>query len=433
MWVLTSGVLAAVVLVAALSRHVGPGYTSGAVLAMVGLAWSAETARFGRLHYLPAASAALAAATGLFVWNAGSPSAGALAAALAGAVLALVPAALPRKARWPLWWSLGAAFAAAGGVAGAFSAPWSATLALAALAGALAGPALLGLPVFAGPSAFAAFAALCSLESWAGVSPWVGSPIAIVAAAVMLAPTVIRRGRPLPTPGAAWSLALSGALSLAAVVFATAVAAFESAPPVWLSGGAWSLAVLLFALAAYCAGWSLWARTKWGRAAGPVLLLAGLLMLLRAAGVGMPEAYFTTVAVWCVVVAWRLSRRNRYGRVTKLIDIGALVVGLGGPALLMVASGFRVSSTNHAIWLISLGAAMIGAGVGLRVRLYFGFGLGGVVLAALWLTSSHLSAIPGVIAIVAIVGGGLIALGAVGERRRARLARAAKNAFAGWR
>lgn len=56
-----------------------------------------------------------------------------------------------------------------------------------------------------------------------------------------------------------------------------------------------------------------------------------------------------------------------------------------------------------------------------------------VVLAAFWLTSSHLSAIPGVIAIVAVVGGGLITLGALGERRRARLAQVAKNAFADWR
>lgn len=433
MWVLTSGVLAAIVLVAALSRHVGPGYTSGAVLAMVGLAWFAETARFGRLHYLPGASAALAAATGLFVWHAGSQAAGALAVALAGAVLALAPLALRRKAGWRIWWSLGAVFSAGGGLAGAFSTPWSATLALGALAGALAGPALLGLPVFAGPAAFAAFAGLSSLESWAGVSPWVGMPIAIVAAAVMLAPTIVRRGRPQPRSGATWSLALTGAFTLASVLLATAVAALESSLPAWFSGGAWSLAVLLFALAAYCAGWSLSARTKWGRAAGSLLLLAGLLVLLRAADVRLSEAYFTVVAIWCVVVAWRRSHRKRYGQVTKLIDIVALVVGLGGPALLMAASGFRVSSTSHAIWLISLGAAMIGAGVGLRVRLYFGFGLGGVVLAAFWLTSSHLSATPSVMAVVAIVGGALITLGVVGERRRARLARAAKNAFTGWR
>lgn len=56
-----------------------------------------------------------------------------------------------------------------------------------------------------------------------------------------------------------------------------------------------------------------------------------------------------------------------------------------------------------------------------------------VVLAAFWLTSSYLSAIPGVIAIVAVVGGGLITLGALGERRRVRLAQVAKNAFADWR
>jgi hypothetical protein len=37
--------------------------------------------------------------------------------------------------------------------------------------------------------------------------------------------------------------------------------------------------------------------------------------------------------------------------------------------------------------------------------------VGGVVLAAFWLTSSHLSAIPSVVAVVAIVGGALITLG----------------------
>ncbi len=233
--------------------------------------------------------------------------------------------------------------------------------------------------------------------------------------------------------GATWSLALAGALALASVLVATAVAGFESAPPAWLSGGDWSLAVLLCALAAYCAGWSLSAHTKWGLATGPVVLLAGLLMFLRAADVGVPEAYFTVVAVWCAVVAWRLSHRKRYRHVAMAIDIVALIVGLGGPALLMMASGLSVSSTSHAIWLICLAAAIVGSGVGLRVRLYFGCGLGGVVLAAFWLTSSHLSAIPSVVAVVAIVGGALITLGAVGERRRARLTLVAKNAFAGWR
>jgi hypothetical protein len=106
---------------------------------------------------------------------------------------------------------------------------------------------------------------------------------------------------------------------------------------------------------------------------------------------------------------------------------------LGGPTVLMMASGLSGSSTSHAMWLICLAAAFVGAGVGLRVRLYFGCGLGGVVLAALWLTSSHLSAVPSVVAVVAIVGGALITLGAVGERRRTRLTLAAKNAFAGWR
>ena len=181
MWVATSGVLAAVVLIAALSGHAAPGPASGAVLAMAGLAWCAETARFRRPHYLPAASAALAAAAGLFVWSASSRVAGGLAAAVAGAVLALAPLALRRKAEWRLWWSLGAAVAAAAGVIGAFFAPWSATLALAALAAALAGPALLGLPVLAGPSAFVAFAAVCSLESWAGANAWAGTAVAIVA------------------------------------------------------------------------------------------------------------------------------------------------------------------------------------------------------------------------------------------------------------
>ena len=289
MWGLTSGVLAAVVVVAALSRQVGPGYMSGAVLAMVGLAWCAETARFGRLHYLPAASAALAAATGFFVWNAGSQAAGALATALAGAVFALAPLGLRRRAGWRLWWSLGAAFAAAGGMAGAFSTPWSATLSLAALAGSLAGPALLGLPALAGPSAFAAFAALCGLQSWAGVGPWVGTALTIAIAAIMLAPTRVRRGRPQPRSGATWSLALTGTFTLGSVLLATAVAALESSPPAWLSGGAWSVSVLLFALAAYCSSWSLWARTRWGRAAGWLLLLAGLLVLLRAADVRHPR------------------------------------------------------------------------------------------------------------------------------------------------
>ena len=432
MWVLTSFFLAALVLVTAVSGHSAPGLASGTVLALAGLAWCVETARFGRPHYMPAASAALAAAAGLFVWGASS-RAGGLAAAVAGAVLALVPLALRRKAKWRLSWALGAAVAAAVGVIGAFFAPWSATLALAALAAALAGPALLGLPVLAGPSAFVAFAAVCSLESWAGANAWAGTAVAIVAAAAMLAPAVLRRSRPQPMAGATWSLALAGALGLASVLVATTVATFESAPPAWLSGGDWSLAVLLCALAAYCAGWSLSAHTKWGLVVGPVFLLAGLLMFLGAADVRVPEAYFTVVAVWCVVVAWRLSYRERYRRAAMAVDIVALTVGLGGPVVLMMASGLGDSSTDHAIWLIGLAAAIVGSGVGLRVSLYFGCGLGGVVLAAFWLTSSHLSAIPAVVAIVAIVGGALIALGAVGERRRARLTLVAKNAFAGWR
>ena len=257
-----------------------------------------------------AASIASSVTIYLAAWAIGGRAAAGLATAIAGAVLALAPLALRRKAEWRLWWSLGAAVAAAAGVIGAFSTPWSATLALAALAAALVGPALLGLPVLAGPSAFVAFAAVCSLESWAGASAWAGTAVAIVAAAAMLTPAVVRRGRPQPRPGATWSLALAGALALASVLVATAVAGLGSAPPDWLSGGDWSVAVLLCALAAYCAGWSLSARTKWGLAAGPVLLLAGLLMFLRAADVGVPEAYFMVVAVWGGVVAWRLSQQE---------------------------------------------------------------------------------------------------------------------------
>ena len=433
MWAATSGFLAALVLGVAVSAHVAPSPASGAVLAIAGLGWCAEAARFGRPHYLPPASAALAASAGLFVWSASSPVAGGLAAAVTGAVLALAPLALRRKAEWHLWWSLGAAVAAAGGAVCALSTPWSATLALAALAAALVGPALLGLPVLAGLAAFVGFATVCSLESWGGVNAWAGTAIAIVAATAMFAPGVVRRGRHEPKPGATWSVALAGALALVSALVATAVAGLASTPPAWLSGGEWSLAVLLCSLAGYCVGWSFSARTIWGRATGSVVLLAGLLMFLRAGDVGVPEAYFTVTASWCGVVAWRLSRRERYRHAAMAIDIVALFTGLGGSALLMFASGLSLSSTSHAVWLICLAAAFVGSGVGLRVRLYFGFGLGGAVLAAFWLTSSHLSALPSVVALVAIVGGALITLGAVGERRRARLTRVAKNAFAGWR
>ncbi len=433
MWIATSGFLVALVLGVALSSHGGHGLASGAVLAMAGLAWCAETARFGRPHYLPAASAALAAAAGLFVWSASSHAAAGLATAVAGAVLALAPLALRHRVEWRLWWSLGAAVTAAAGVIGASFASWSATLALAGLAAALAGPSLLGLPALAGLSAFVAFGAVCSLESWTGASPWVSTAVAIVAAALMLAPTIVRHGRHEPRPSASRSLALAGLLAPTSLLVATAVAQFNSTPPAWLSGGDWSLATLLCTLAAYCAGWSRSMHTKWGLAAGAVVLLAGLLMFLRAADVDVSEAYFAVVAVWCGVLAWRLAQRKRYRHAAMAIDIVALLVGLGGPALLMVASGISLSSTGHAMWLIFLAAAIVASGVGFRVRVYFGFGLGGVVLAAFWLTSSHLSAIPGVVAIVAIVGGALITLGAVGERRRARLTRAAKDAFAGWR
>ena len=410
-----------------------PGVADILLAALAAALWGLEAWRFHERVFVLAASLASFATIYLAVLETGDRAAAGLATAAAGAVLALAPLALRRNAEWRLLWSLGAAGAAAAGVIGTFSTPWSATLALAALAAALAGPALLGLPALAGTSAFVAFAAVCSLESWTGAGAWAGTAVAIAAAAAMLTPALVRRGRPQPRPGATWSLALAGALALVGVLVATAVAESSATPPDWLTGGDWSLAVLLCSLAAYCAGWSLWAHTRWGLAAGPVVLLAGLLMFLEAADVPVPEAYFIVVAVWGGVVAWRLSHRKRYRHAAVAIDVVAVIAGLGGPALLMMASGLSVSSTKHAIWLICLAAAIVGSGVGLRVRLYFGCGVGGVVLAAFWLTSSHLSAIPSVVAIVAIVGGALITLGAVGERRRARITIVAKNAFAGWR
>jgi hypothetical protein len=433
MWALTSALLAMLVLGKALSASVPPAYVSGAVLTAAGLAWSVDTARFGRSSYLPAASAALTAAAGLFTWSTSSGVAGGLAASGAGAALALAPLALRRKAEWPLFWSLGSAVAAAGGMIAALFAPWSATLALAALAAALAGPSLLGLPACAGPSAFVAFAAICSLEHWTRANAWTGTAVAAVAAAAMLIPAVVRWGRPQPRSGASWSLALAGLLSLAGMLFATILAKAIPSAPAWLSGGDWGIAVLLTVLSAYCAGWSLSARTRWGLFLGAAFLLAGVLTFLHAAKVDIEEAYFTVVAVWCVAFAWPLSRNDRYRRATLALDLVGVIIGLGGPALLMMASGLSKSSTSHATWLICLSVAMVGAGILQRSRLHFGVGLAGAVLAAFWLTSSHLSAIPAVVALVAIVGGALITMGAVGERRRARLTRAAKNAFADWR
>jgi hypothetical protein len=432
-WVLTSGALTLLVLARVLSDGARPGYAAGAVLLMAGLAWCAETARFGRRQFLPAAAFVLVVAAGMLGWSAGSEASGGLVAAVAGALLALAPVALRRPFVWRQWWSVAAALAAAAWLFGAFTQPWSATCALAAVAVAIAGPAMLGLPVLAGVSALTAFGALCSLESWASAGAWVGVAVTVVASAAMLAPTIVRRGRQQGVGGASWSLAVGGAAAMTAVLAATAAALFEDGLPAWLAGGEWSLAILLCALAAYCGGWSLAAGTRWGLAAGPVILLAGLLMVLRAAGVHILEAYSTVVALWCAVVAWRLSRTEQYRRASQGVDVLALITGLGAPAVLMFASGLGLDSTGHATWLICLSAGIVGAGVGLHVRLYFGCGLGGVVLAAFWLTSSHLSAIPSVVAIVAVVGGALITLGAVGERRRARLTLVAKNAFAGWR
>ena len=436
-WAATSGALVLFVLIAAVGGHSTPSPAAGIFLALAGLVWCAETARSGRPHYMPAAAAALTAAAGLVTWSVSSSAAGGLAAAVAGAVLALAPLALRRTVGWRLVWSLGAVVAALMGVVAAGSESWSATLALAALAAALVAPTLLGLPVFAGGSAFVAFAAVCSLEHWTGANAWVGTIVAVAASALMLAPSVARRGRPKPALGAQSSLALAGALALIGMLLATGVVSVVGevlhTTPSWLSGGAWSLATLLLALAAYCAGWSFSDRTTWGLVTGAVLLLVGLLVVLGAARVGMPEAYFTVTAVWCVAVAWLLSRSDRHRRATLALDILALVVGLLCTALLMMFSGFGKNSAYHAIWLLCLAAVMVGTGIGLRVRLYFGCGLGGVVLAALWLTSSHLSVIPAVVTVVAIVGGALITLGAVGERRRARLTQAAKNAFSGWR
>jgi len=299
------------------------------------LAWCVETARFGRPHYMPAASAALAAAAGLFVWGASS-RAGGLAAAVAGAVLALVPLALRRKAKWRLSWALGPPsqprsrhWRVLRTLVGDFGARGAGCRSRRARAARSAGARR--------PSAFVAFAAVCSLESWPGqrvgrhsrrdrrrsrhARPCGAPPQPATADGGRH--VVARSGRGARTSERAWSRPPSRRSSRPLQPGCPAATGASRAPV--RPGGV-------------LRRWSLSAHTKWGLVVGPVFLLAGLLMFL---GARMCVCRRPT-SRWWPSGAWWSPGGCRTGRDTVArdgVDIVALIVGLGGPAVLMMASG----------------------------------------------------------------------------------------------
>ncbi|MDP2182710.1 MAG: hypothetical protein Q8K99_09100 [Actinomycetota bacterium] len=358
------------------------------LLGLAGLIWLADALTSEeRPGLIVSAALFVACATVAGWWHWDAEAAG-IAGASTGAVLAAGGLAARSRRGWRDAWPWGAALAALAAAAFAVGDVGSlaAALALAALAWAFAS---LATPIPEGAFGAAILGSLALLSTLAHIdgAPWITVVALSSASATLLVPSaLLRDGKPRRT---ARALAVAG-LALALVHVLVGLASKAGGATGWADIGEQGLAAALCVLGGYVTVGSMLHDLEPGIYAGPVAVIAAYWVELGAFDLDTLELYTTVPAVYVAVAGYWWASRDIGRSVPVLTDMISPAIGLIPPLLAALGPTTPQDAARHALWVVALSLAWIGAGVGLRVRAYFLGGVGALLFIAFWRTWVYL-------------------------------------------
>ena len=233
--------------------------------------------------------------------------------------------------------------------------------------------------------------------------------------------------------------ALSAAGLISLVGFAVAGWAYNTAGELFGAGSRWidigghGEVVVLLMLGAYIIAQA--ERWGWepGTYIGAAVILLAVFFEMNLRGVSTTEFYSTTVAAYLIVMgelyAWRKPERT----VPQAIDVAAVAVGLGIPALLALQTGGALGMV-HVAWTVGLSLVALTAGVVLRVRAYFLGGVAAIALVIGWRSLTYLAQVWWVL--LGLIGIAMLVIALTWERQRVRIAdtrRQLRDSLETWR
>jgi hypothetical protein len=294
---------------------------------------------------------------------------------------------------------LGTIWAPAAAAAATLAAFWpvedsgtlAAALAIAALAWLLAAFAARVAWVGLGTGALTT-ASLLALCAYLEVTGAVTVGLVAVTAFLTLAPYVAG-GIAARWPSAARAALLSGAGALALLALLQWMSWVDPVgAPDWLDAGGHGLAVALAATGAFVIAAGAFERITAAPYVGGALILLGYFAEANTLQAHAIEWYSTPMALYLVWAGWHRARSVSGASVPPVLDVAAVLVGLGMPAIAALVPLPAAESWLHLMWALGLSAAAIAAGVVLRVRGYFFGGIAVIVLLALVRTWIYLLA-----------------------------------------
>jgi hypothetical protein len=133
-------------------------------------------------------------------------------------------------------------------------------------------------------------------------------------------------------------------------------------------------------------------------------------------------------------VWWGRGPREHERRFPAVVDLLAVVVGLGVPVVLALTSSFGRPMVVHTSWAIGLSLVAIAAGVVARSRYYLFGGTAALAIVAGWRTLSYLAEIWWLV--LGVIGVAFLAIALTWERQRQFIGETRERlqrSFEGWR
>lgn len=392
-------VLAAGMRVATLAITLGGGIASevffdvrawqvAVLLGLAGLIWLADAVTSEERPGLIVSAGFLVAGATVAAWWHWDAAAAGIAGAVTGAILAAGGLAARSLRGWRDAWPWGAALATLPALLFAIDdlGALALALAVAALTWALAS---LATPVPEGAFGVGILGSLALLTVLANAdgAPWITVVALSSATVALLVPSaLLKEGR---SRRAAAALAVAGlALALGHVIIGMASQAGMATG--WADIGEQGLAAALCVLGGYVTIGSMLHDMEPGIYAGPVAVIAAYWVELGAFDLDTLELYTTVPAIYVAVAGYWWASRDINRSVPVLTDVMSPAIGLFPAVIAALGPASPGEAARHALWVVGLSLAWIGAGVGLRVRAYFLGGIGSLLLVAFWRTWVYL-------------------------------------------